>query len=160
MDRVVRSAVCLAYSVLESNISHRRSVAALCMLFKIKSNTMHPLSGALPVPYMPIITCRQLFFSTLQWLFLRCTVQWNSHQQKFLFFLFLTSQYRRNFVTFLVSLWNDLIVTLCLMVWDWLVLRAEPMLSYWPNLFFFASYCFIFFSLTWVGCVGLSSSDW
>ena len=33
-------------------IKHR-SVAELCMLFKIRSNPMHPLRGALPLPYVP-----------------------------------------------------------------------------------------------------------
>ena len=30
----------------------RRSVTELCMLFKIESNPMHPLSGSLPLPYV------------------------------------------------------------------------------------------------------------
>ena len=29
------------------------SSSICCMLFKIKSNPMHPLSGALPLPYVP-----------------------------------------------------------------------------------------------------------
>ena len=41
-DRVVRSAGFIAGGVLECNLAHRRSVAELCMLFKIKSNPMHP----------------------------------------------------------------------------------------------------------------------
>ena len=53
LDRVVRSAGFIAGGVLECNLAHRRSVAELCMLFKIKSNQMHPLSGALPLPYVP-----------------------------------------------------------------------------------------------------------
>ena len=53
LDRVVRSADFLAGGVLDCNLPHRRSVAELCMLFKIKSNPMHPLSGALPLPYVP-----------------------------------------------------------------------------------------------------------
>ena len=53
LDRVVRSAGFLAGGVLDSNLAHRRSVEELCMLFKIKSNPMHPLSGALPLPYVP-----------------------------------------------------------------------------------------------------------
>ena len=36
LDRVVRSAGFLAGGVLECNLAHRRSVAELCMLFKIK----------------------------------------------------------------------------------------------------------------------------
>ena len=53
LDRVVRSAGFLAGGVLECSLAHRRSVAELCMLFKIKSNPMHPLSCALPLPYVP-----------------------------------------------------------------------------------------------------------
>ena len=53
LDRVVRSAGFLAGGVLDCNLAHRRSVAELCMLFKIKSNPMHPISGALPLPYVP-----------------------------------------------------------------------------------------------------------
>ena len=53
LDTVVRSAGFLAGGVLECNLAHRRSVAELCMLFKIKSNPMHPLSGALPLLYVP-----------------------------------------------------------------------------------------------------------
>ena len=51
LDRFVRTAGFLAGGVLECNLAHSRSVAELCMLFKI--NPMHPLSGALPLPYVP-----------------------------------------------------------------------------------------------------------
>ena len=53
LDRVVRSAGFLAGGVLDCNHAHRRSVAELCMLFKIKSNQIHPFRGALPLPYVP-----------------------------------------------------------------------------------------------------------
>ena len=53
-DRVVKSAGFLAGRVLECNLAHHRSVAQLCMLFKIKCNPMHPLSGALPLSYVPV----------------------------------------------------------------------------------------------------------
>ena len=52
-DRVVKSAGFLPGGVLECNLAHRRSVAELCMLFNIKSNPMHPLSGTLPLLYVP-----------------------------------------------------------------------------------------------------------
>ena len=52
LDRVVRSAGFLAGGVFECNLAHHRSVAELCMLFKIKSNPMHPQSGAL-LCYVP-----------------------------------------------------------------------------------------------------------
>ena len=61
LDRVVRSAGSLAGGVLNCNLAHRRSVAELCMLFKIKSNPMHSLSGALPLPYvLASVTCGAL----------------------------------------------------------------------------------------------------
>ena len=59
------------------------------MLFKIRSNPMHPLSGALPLPYVPadvthgaLVAHRHLFVPP------RCR----------------TSQYRRSFVPLSVSL--------------------------------------------------------
>ena len=53
LDRVVRSAGLLPGGVIDCNLAHRRSVAERCMLFVHKSNPMHPLSGALPSPYVP-----------------------------------------------------------------------------------------------------------
>ena len=50
---VLRSSGFQTGSVLECNLVYRRSQAELCMLFKIKSYPMHPLSGALPLPYFP-----------------------------------------------------------------------------------------------------------
>ena len=50
LDRVVSGACFLAGGVLNCNLSHRRSVAVLCMLYNIRCNPMHPLCGALPVP--------------------------------------------------------------------------------------------------------------
>ena len=93
LDRVVRSAGFLAGDVLECNLAHRRSVAQLCMLFKIKSNPMHPLSGALPLPYVPApVTLGALVV----------------HRQSFAPPRFRTSQYHRTFVPLSVSLLNDL----------------------------------------------------
>ena len=61
LNRVVGSAGFLADDVSECNLAHRRSVAELCMLFKIKSNPLHPLSGALPLPCVPArVTCGAL----------------------------------------------------------------------------------------------------
>ena len=43
LDKVVRSSRLSAGSDLECNLAHHRSVAVLCMLFKIKNNLMHIL---------------------------------------------------------------------------------------------------------------------
>ena len=53
LDRAVSGARILTGVVFECDISHRRSVAVLCMLNKIRCNKVHPLNGALPGPYVP-----------------------------------------------------------------------------------------------------------
>ena len=40
--------------VFECDLVHRRSVAVLCMFYKIRCDLMHPLYGALPVPFVPV----------------------------------------------------------------------------------------------------------
>ena len=93
LDRVVRSAGFLAGGVLDCNLAHRRSVAELCMLFKIKSNPMYPLSGALPLPYVPARVTRGALVA---------------HRHSFALPRCWTSQYRRTFVSLSVFLSNDL----------------------------------------------------
>ena len=92
-NRVVRSADFLAGGVFDCNLAHRRSVAELCMIFKIKSNPMHPLSGALPLPYVPERVTRGVLVA---------------HRHSFAPPRCRTSQYRRTFVPISASLWNDL----------------------------------------------------
>ena len=89
LDRVVRSAGFLAGGVLDSNLAHRRSVAELCMLFNIKSNPMHPLSGALPLPYVPASVTRGALVA---------------HRHSFAPSRCRTSQYCRTFMPLSVSL--------------------------------------------------------
>ena len=50
LDRIVSGACFLAGGVLNCDLSHRCSVAVLCMLYKIRCSPKHPLCGALPVP--------------------------------------------------------------------------------------------------------------
>ena len=63
------------------------------MLFKIKSNPMHPLSGALPLMYVPAHVTRGALVA---------------HRHSFAPNRCRTSQYRRSFVPLSVSLWNNL----------------------------------------------------
>ena len=93
LDRVVRSAGILAGGVLDCNLAHRRSVEELCMIYKIKTNPMHPFNGALPSPYVPARVTRGAF-----------VVHRHSCDPP----RCRTSQYRRTFVPLSVSLWNDL----------------------------------------------------
>ena len=63
------------------------------MVFKIKSDPMHPLSGALALPYVPVsVTCSALV----------------AYRHSFTPPCCMTSQYRRTFVPLSVSFWNDL----------------------------------------------------
>ena len=89
LDGVVSGASFLAGDVLNCNLSHRRSVAVLCMLYKIRCNPMHPLCGALPVPCVPVrVTRGTLIAHRYTYVPPRCR----------------TLQYRRTFILFSVSL--------------------------------------------------------
>ena len=57
-NRPVSGARFLIGGVFECDISHRRSVAVLCMLYKIRCNPVHPLNGALSGPYVPVRVTR------------------------------------------------------------------------------------------------------
>ena len=78
----------LAGGVLECDLTHHRSVAELCMLFKIKSNPMHPSSGVLPL-YVPARVTRGALVA---------------HRHLFVPPHCRTSQCRRSFVPLSVSL--------------------------------------------------------
>ena len=93
LDRAISVPRFLTGSVFECDIAHRRSVAVLCVLYKIRCNHMHPLHGALPGPYVPMRVTR----STLV-----------AHRYTYDPTRCRTSQYRRTFIPFSVSLWNDL----------------------------------------------------
>ena len=54
LDRVVSGASFLTGGVFECDLSYHCSVAVLCMLYNIRCNPMHPLCGALPVPYVMV----------------------------------------------------------------------------------------------------------
>ena len=92
--RVVSGACFLAGGVLNCNLSHHRSVAMLQMLYKIRCNPMHPLCGALPVPYVPVQITRGTLIT---------------HRYIYEPPCCRTSQYCRTFVSLSVSLQNDLV---------------------------------------------------
>ena len=93
LDRAVSGARFLTGGVFECDIAHHRSVAVLCILYKIRCNPMHPLNGALPGPYVPVLVTRgALVAHRYTYSPPRCR----------------TSQYSKTFVPLSVSLWNDL----------------------------------------------------
>ena len=94
LDRAVSGARFLTGGVFECDISHRRSVAVLCMLYKIMCNPVHPLNGALPGPYVPVrVTSCVLVAHRYTYI---CTASLR------------TLQYIRTFIPFSLSLYNDL----------------------------------------------------
>ena len=83
----------LTGGVFECDIAHRRSVAVLCMLYKIRCKAMHPLNGALPGAYVPVrVTRGALVTHRYTYALPRCR----------------TSQFSRTFFPLSVSLRNDL----------------------------------------------------
>ena len=93
LDRVVSVGSFLTGGVFECDLAYRRSVAVLCLLYKIRCKPTHPLYGALPAPYVPVRVTRgvdiaQRFTNAPP----RCR----------------TSQYHRTCIPLPVSLWNDL----------------------------------------------------
>ena len=93
LDRAVSGAQFLAGGVFEYDISHRRSVAVLCMLYKIRCNPVHPLNGALPGPCVPArVTRGALVAHRYTYAQRRCR----------------TLQYSRTFIPFSLAFWNDL----------------------------------------------------
>ena len=48
----------LTGGAFEYDLAHRRSVAILCKLYKMRCNPIHPLYGALPVSYVPVRVTR------------------------------------------------------------------------------------------------------
>ena len=111
LDRVVSGARFLTGGVFECNIVHRRSMAVLCMLYKIRCYLVHPLNAALPVPYVQVRVIRGALVA---------------HRYTYAPPRSRTSQYRMTFILLSVSRWDDLADP----VFDgegWRVSRAEPM---------------------------------
>ena len=105
LDRVVSSAHFLSGGVFQCDLTHRRSVLVLCMLYKIRCNAMHPLYGALLEPYVPVhVTLSVVIAHRYTNAPPRCK----------------TSRYHRDFIHLSVSLWNNLVIPSS-MVWEWLV---------------------------------------
>ena len=63
LDRGVSCARFVTESVFKCDIAHCRSVAVLCMLYKIRCNQIHPLNDALPGPYVPVRVTRGALFA-------------------------------------------------------------------------------------------------
>ena len=106
--------------VFECDLSHHRSVAVLCMLYKIRCNPVHLLNGALPGPYVQKCGLYAVLWSHIGTLMHHFAAEPCSISG-------LLSPSRCPSGTILLTPYS--------MVWDWRVSRAWPML-YWPKLFY------------------------
>ena len=117
------------------------------MLYKIMCNPMHPLYGALPVPYVTVrcSTSGALVAHRYTYAPPRCG----------------NSQYRRNFIHLSVSLWNDLADLSVPVGLAGFKSRANAYLySVSCSINFLSSALFPFSSLfRYVGIVGMGSFD-
>ena len=58
LDRVVSGASFFTGGVFECDLEHRRSMAVLCILYKIRCDPLHAVYGALPIPHVPVLVTR------------------------------------------------------------------------------------------------------
>ena len=63
LNRAVSGPRFLSLGVFECDIAHRRSVAVVCILYKIRCNPVPPLNGALPGPYVSVQVTRGALFA-------------------------------------------------------------------------------------------------
>ena len=113
LDWALSSARFLTGGVFECDIYHRKYLALLCMLYKIRCNPVHPLDGALPGPYLPVpVTRGALVAHRYTYALPRSTAG-----------LLFPSQCPTGMI----------LLTQYSMVWAWRVSRAGPIHFYWPN---------------------------
>ena len=137
LDRVVTGASFLTGGVFKRDLAHRRSVAVLFMLYKIRCNPMRPLYDALPEPYVPVrVTCGAVSG-------LRTLVRLLDAEPRSTTGLLFTCQYFS----------GTILVTPYSMVWDWRISRAGPIPFYWPS--FKIPFCLLLFSLSLLSFNGL-----
>ena len=131
--------------MFECDLEHRRSVAVLSMLYKIRCNPMDSLYGAVPVMYVPVRVTRGAVIEH------RTLIRLLAAETRSIAGLLFPSQY----------LCGTVLVTPYWIVWDLRVSRADPMLFIGLTArSLFVSYCFqflFFHSMGWycgAGVVG------
>ena len=101
LDRVVSGACFFADGVLECYLSHCRSVAVLCRLYKMRSNPIHPLYGGWIHPLLCQCGLR-----------VRGRGAFVDHRYSYAPRRCGSSNHRKTFINHLVSLWNYLVDSL------------------------------------------------
>ena len=126
LDRAVSGARCLTGEVFECGTAHHRSVAILCLLYKIRCNQVHPHDGALPWPCVPVrVTRGTLVAHRYTYAPPRCSTAVLTFPSE-------------------CSSWT-ILLTPYSMMWDWRISRALPMFFYWSKLLYLYYWLLIFF---------------
>ena len=120
LDRAVSGARFLAGGVFECDIAHRRSVAVLCMLYKIRCN---------PVPLIMVLYLDSMCQCGLH------VVLW-SHIGTLTHRLAAEPCSRAGLLFPSRCPSRTILLTPYSMVWDWRVSREGSMLLYWPKLLY------------------------
>ena len=102
----------ISMGVFECGISHRRSVATLCVLYKIRCNPTHSLNGAFPGPCVSVLIARSALVA---------------HRYTYAPPRCRTSQYLRTFISSQCPS-GTILQALSSMVWDSRVSRAGELL--------------------------------
>ena len=141
-NRVVSGVRFFTGGVFGCDIAYRRSLAVLCILYKIRCNPMHPLYGAYLGPMC------QWGLHAVVW----------SHISILMRLLVAQPCSTAGLLFFCQYLCGTIIVTPYSMVWDWLVSRAGPMPFYWPSCSLL--FCLLLFSLSLLSFYGLILLSW
>ena len=128
LDRAVSGARFLTGGVFECNIADRRSVAVLCILYKIRCYPMHPLM----MHYLERMCQRRLH--AVLWSHMGILMRHLAAEPRSTAGLLFLSQFPS----------GTILLTPYSMVWDWRVSRAGSMLFYWPKLLY-PYYSFLLF---------------
>ena len=110
----------LTGGVFECDIAHRRLIAVLCLLYKIRCNPMHPLNDALPGPYVPV------WLHAVPLLHIGILMRCLAAEPRSTAGLLFPTQCPS----------GTILLTAYSMVWDCRVSRARPMFFYWPKLLY------------------------
>ena len=98
LDRVISSANFLCIGSGNYDLTHRRNISSVCMLFKIRANVYHPLNDMIPHP---------INFSR------RTRLAVNTHPLCYQVPRCRTNQYQRSFIPRSTRLWNQLDSSTC-----------------------------------------------
>ena len=103
---------------LDGDNAQRRSVAVLCMLYKIMCKSMHNVCGVQLVPYLPVWVTRSALV----------THRYTHAPPRCRTSTAIAQDFHSPLNVF--SCWT-ILLTLYSMVWDWCVIRGWPMLFCW-----------------------------